>query len=61
MPLVLEVVDAVGAKDQAEGDDGDGNLAECADDQWACSLFEEVAQVGSEADSGEGEQEGPAA
>ena len=32
-----------------------------ADEEGACTLLEEVLEVGAEADSGEGEQEGPAA
>ena len=58
---VLEVVDSVGSKDQEEGDGGDGYFADGAYDEGAGSLFEEVFEVGAEAYSGEGEEEGPAA
>ncbi len=57
----LEVIEMIGSEDEDEGDGGDGDLAQSADQEGAGTLFEEIAQVRAEAYSGEGEQEGPAA
>jgi hypothetical protein len=57
----LEVVDVVSSEDQEEGDGGYGYFPYGSYDEGAGSLLEEVFQVGAEAYSGEGEQEGPAA
>ena len=57
----LEVVDVVGSEDQEQGDGGDGYFAYGSYDEGAGALFEEVFEVGAEAYSGEGEEEGPAA
>jgi hypothetical protein len=55
------VVEAVGSEDQEQGDGGDGDFADGSYDEGAGALFEEVFEVGAEAYSGEGEEEGPAA
>lgn len=55
------MVVVIDSQDQAQGDDGDNDLAKSADDEWACSLLEEVAKVGAESDSGEGQEKRPAA
>ena len=47
-------------EDERERDGGDGDFAESSYDEGACTLFEEFAEVGAQAHSGEGEQEGPA-
>ena len=57
----LQVIDFVGSEDESEGDGRDDDFAEGSDDEWAGSLFEEVFEVGAEAYSGEGQEEGPAA
>ena len=56
----LEVVDVVGSQDQEEGDGGYGYFAYGPYDEGASALLEEVFEVGAEAYSGEGEEEGPA-
>jgi hypothetical protein len=43
----LETVEVVGAQNKCEGDGGDDDLAEGADDEGTRTLFEEVAQVGA--------------
>jgi len=52
---MLQVVEVVGGEDQQQGDGGDGDFADCSYDEGARALFEEVFEVGAEADSGEGE------
>ena len=46
--------------DEAEGDEGDEDFAEDADDQRTPALTDEVSQIGAQADTGEGGKEGPA-
>src|SRR6202034_1281209 len=51
----------VDEKDHAEGEEGDEDFAKDADEDGAPALIDEVAELGAEADSGEGGEEGPLA
>ena len=46
--------------DESEGNEGDGDFAEDAYEQWSPTAADKVAEVGAEADSCEGGKEGPA-
>src|SRR5580658_4662195 len=48
-----------GEEDEAEGDGGEEDFAENADEDGPPALMDEVAHVGAEADAGEGRQERP--
>ena len=55
------MVEVIDSEHQCQRNGSDSYLADGSDEERPCSLFEEIFQVGSKADSGEGEQEGPTA
>src|SRR5713226_10670394 len=59
-PRRLKREHRVGAENQAEGQGGDGDLAERADDEGADALLAHLAEIGHQPDPGESEHEGPA-
>ncbi len=56
----LEVEEVVGGDYQEEREGGDGDFADGAHGEGAEALFAHFAEIGAEADAGEGEEEGPA-
>jgi hypothetical protein len=56
----LEAEEFAGSHDQGQGEEGDGDFADEAYGEGAEALFAHFAKVGAEADTSEGEQEGPA-
>src|SRR5208283_3731614 len=56
----LEVEEAVCGDDEEEGEGGDGDFADGAYGEGAEALFAHFAEVGAQADTGEGEKESPA-
>ena len=51
----------IGAEDESQRDGGDRYLADGSDEEGLDSLLEQVLEAGTQADSGEGKQERPAA
>src|SRR5262249_23420710 len=50
----LQVEEAVGADDEQQGEGGDGDFAEEADDEGAQALLAHFTEVGAQADTGKG-------
>ncbi len=56
----LEAEETASSDDQDEGEGGYGDFADEAYGEGAESLLAHVAEIGAQADTGEGEEEGPA-
>jgi len=54
LPIGSKADEVLGAKDEEKGKSGDNNLADGADGEGAEALFAHFAEVGAQADAGEG-------